>query len=227
MNKNTLVVIAAVIILALIGGGAYLSMNKKTSVPAAGTAAGNTRQTNPSQEATPLKSLKDLFLSGISQKCTYSDNTSGNQISGTTYIANGKMRVDSSYSVGGKNNLTHMIVSDNTNYVWTEGQTNGFKMSYDPNAQPSPSKGQGEIDMNKSMNYSCSPWIADNSLFNLPSGIKFSDFSNFMPPAGDKAPPGEAVTTPGQTDNTGNSCGACDNLPEAARTQCRTALHCN
>lgn len=126
------------------------------------------------------KSLRDLLTLNVAQQCTFSDD--GNK--GTTYISNGKVRGDFTTMVDGKSMEGHMIMSDNTNYFWTDASSTGFKMAIGETAESS-MMGKGDvasesIDIDKKGNYSCSSWVATESTFALPSGIEFTDLSQMM-----------------------------------------------
>lgn len=213
MNKN--IVIGAIVLLLLVGGGAYMMMNKNsTTTPSPIDTSPTTTSETPS---TSMKSLKDLLTSGVAQKCTFSDNTQTGNMDGTTYITTGKMRGDFNSTVSGKTTGTHMIVDGKTSYMWVDGQTTGFKMSFDPQSVDTKAPSEQAIDMNKTLDYNCSPWAVDNSLFTTPTGVKFTDFSTLTVPS-------VAQTTPGQQNN---NCSACNSLSGDAKTQCLTALNCN
>jgi len=56
----------------------------------------------------------------------------------------------------------------------------GIKMSFASMTTQSDSAPQGAVDPNAEVEYSCSAWSADASLFALPSGITFQDMSAMM-----------------------------------------------
>lgn len=218
MNKNLAVVIG-VILLVAIGGGAYMLKGKSS------TTAPSTSSASPKSE-TALKSLKDLLLSGIPQKCTFTDKTENAEMDGVTYVSGGKMRGDFNSKTEGKMVTTHMIADGKTNYMWTSDQKTGIKMMFDPKSTETKESGQstgqpqagtetnGGVDLNKNQSYNCSPWGVDNSMFTPPADIKFTDYSAMFAPTG-KAGTG---VNPG--------CSACDSLEGDTKAQCKTALKC-
>lgn len=166
-------------------------------------------------------SLKALLSSTDLQKCSYSYDVSGITSSAVIYLGKGKMRVDSNVKTGGRTMKHNMIIVDETSYIWGDELPQGIKMSVTGMLQPQSNTNQSQsIDMTNEIDYSCEPWSFDESLFKLPSGIKFMDMSQMMkqitPSAG--APTG----TEGNT----SQCAACISLPEPSRTQCKTALGC-
>lgn len=177
--KNKGVIIAVVVVLLLVVG--YFLMNKKGSSVVPGTGNSLTSETSSGK-----KSLKDLLSSGIAQKCTYSMSDENGTSEGTSYISGGKVRGDFSVVASGKTTKTHMISDGKTSWIWTDGETTGFKMTVEePTGTPgttTPQEGsiQSGTDWDQSYDYNCSAWVADGALFTPPSTVKFTDFSDLM-----------------------------------------------
>ena len=138
------------------------------------------------------------------------------------------MRGDFESEINGQRMISHMISKDDTSYNWQDGQTTGFMMKIDPdtlspgddeknNGLPDSEKNQ-PIDPDKVVDYKCSPWNADNSLFNPPQNIKFTDYSSMMPPSAGRDTPNKQTEDP---------CSACDSLTGDAKSQCLSALNCS
>jgi len=235
MKKNkTGIIVVIVVVLLLVIAGAYHFMHHADSMMhpmQAGEGA------NPqSQASTQKKSLFDFFSMAGSQKCTFSDSTS--KSAGTVYVSSGKMRGDfqETNDSTGKTEQTHMINDGTYVYMWTDGQTNGYKMSdqvvkqeeAQPTEAPSseggnPQPSQG-VDMHQQANYSCGGWSADSSFFTPPSNVTFTDYSSMMQGASTGT-----MTHTGSAPMQGTSaeCAECDKAPVGtARTQCLSALHC-
>lgn len=179
-------------------------------------------QPTPTPAAASQKSLKDLFASGISQKCTFASNEGDASTQGTVYAVSGKSRADFSSVTSGQTVNSHMIVEGNTNYVWMDGQNKGFKSTFDPNQaseNPEAADKSKDTDLNKKVDYSCSPWIPDESLFTRPSDVEFTDMSALLIPS-------QPVGSQESQGENSNQCAACDSLSGASKTQCRTALNC-
>ena len=205
MNKKVIIVVA-VLILLLVGG--YFFMARR---PALVVTPGNTQE-----QATTPSSLRDLIAKGTSQSCTYSTDKS----QGTIYLSGGKIRGDFNITAGeanGQTTISHMIIMNNTNYLWTEGGKTGIKMSFDQNATPAPVTANtptNTFDANALNNYKCSAWVADESLFTLPAGVQFMTFAA---PAAGASP---------STGSNSSQCSYCDSLTGDSKTQCLTALNC-
>lgn len=222
MKNKTLPVVIGIILLLAIGGGAYVLKGKKSASPAP------VLQTDSTDTASSEhKSLKDLLMANVPQTCTYVDQTEGSDTRGTTYIAGGKIRSDSDSIINDKTMSTHMIVDGNTSYTWTDGQNTGFKMTLNSEdfekdesvgATTNPPTGRQTVNFNKVIDYKCGNWKVDNSMFTPPADISFTDFSTMVKPKGN------STSTP---QGNSNSCSACDNLTDEAKTNCRTALKCD
>lgn len=199
---GALVVIAAGVGIWMYGGGSMM-----------GDGNGNAK--------TQSTNLKSLIASQSPQRCTFSNEgmTEGASSSGTVYVAGGKMRGDFVSTAGGHTSNSHMVVEGGASYVWTDEMAQGFKMSFDAMSQPQNNNAQ-TVDPNADVDYSCSYWGVDSSVFVLPTNITFQDMSAMMPPA---AVDGEGSV---QTSNS-SQCAACDQAPnESTRAQCRAALQC-
>jgi len=207
MNKKILIGIA-VIALLLVGGGAYVMSTRNKSETPSPTSGSQSNKGQESSQASP-KSLKDLLAAGIPQKCTFKDVLSDVDMEGTTYIANGKMRGDFSSTIEGKTTTGHTIFDGKTSYVWMDETSTGFKMEVDPSAETtSETSAEQGLDLNKTIDYKCSAWLPNESLFTPPSDVTFTGF--VVPTSG------------GQ-----NLCDSCNSLSGEQKTQCLTALNCN
>ena len=160
-------------------------------------------------------SMKALLAAGKTQKCTFSNPSDPSNTSGTVYIDNGKMRGDFTSTTDGKTVQSHMIVMDNTSYMWSDAMPQGIKMSFDDIQKPQTDSKQA-VSVNQEVNYSCQGWSADSGTIALPAGITFTDYSAMLKQA---APSGGSANS--------QQCAACDQAPDAAsRAQCKTALGC-
>lgn len=210
MNKKILMTVGVLVVLVVGAYGAYRvykHFKRLSTTPSVQTATGT-------EQSSAVSSLKDLISKGIAQSCTYTTDKS----QGTIYMSGGKVRADINTTVGSVATKAHMIMMDNTSYIWTDGMSTGFKMAYNPNATPvpgaSPSTLQGAIDANTSMDYKCGAWVADGSKFTLPAGVTFASFGA----------PSQAA--PVQGTGSSSQCSYCNSLTGTDKTQCLTALNC-
>lgn len=204
MNKKVWALAAILVVIA----GVWYYMKNKNVV--------NTPTQNPAASAQPstVGSLRDLISKGIAQSCTFS----ADRTNGSVYVAGKSVRGDFETAVDNAAVKSHMIVKDNTSYIWSDGKNVGIKMSFDPSATPgatSATSSSGSFDPGVNMNYKCSTWVTDNSKFDLPTGVTFSTFA--MP----------SSAAPGATGTSSSQCSYCNNLSGDDKTQCLTALKCN
>lgn len=206
MNKKVIVTVVLLLVLGI--GGVFAATKFKGS-------STTTTPTESTQTPATANSLKSLLALGTSQTCTF-DNQ-GN--TGTMFISSGKVRGDFDSTVNGKTTKTHMIIDGKTSYIWMGSEKTGFKMSFDATTQPgasSSTQGSGTFDPNANMNFNCSAWVADETVFALPKGVTFTSFS--LP-----------ITTPSSTGSgsTSSQCSYCESLTGDAKTQCKSSLNCN
>jgi hypothetical protein len=155
-QKNILVIVAvALVVLVAVGFLAYTKFLKKS----------------PSEmvsELTQATSLKELIAKNIPQTCTYHMGENN----GTIYLSGGKMRGDFETTAENAPQKSHMIIDGQTTYIWSEGQTIGYKLVSEETQNPV----SGGIDINQSYNYSCKPWIVNETVFTPPAEINFMNF---------------------------------------------------
>lgn len=217
MNRNVQILIG-ILVLIVFGAGAFLMFKNSSKTP---VATQNSQTTVAEQKpAGNQKSIKDLLTSGQAQKCTYKDKMAEVDVEGTVYVADGKMRSDYTSKTGGQTIMGHMVVSDTKSYIWMDGQSMGMMMTFDPNkvSETAPT-GTQSVDVNKLIDYNCSGWSSDSSVFTPPSNIKFQNLGEVKTPTGSA---GVRTTTAPQ-----DQCAACDYLTGDDNAQCRAALECN
>lgn len=214
LRDKKILVIAALILLLALGGWFFLSGKK----PADQTLSDN--KTTGSSTAESPASLKDLLTKGQSQTCTYTTDAG----SGKVYVSGTSMRGDFDTQVSGTSLKSHMIVKENTSYVWTDDQNSGFKMSFDPDTSAGTSTNTnssattGGFDPSGNYNYKCGTWNTNASMFELPKGVTFTEF---------KMPSQTTTGTGAGSPSAPSQCSYCNALSGDDKAQCLTALKCN
>lgn len=196
MKKNY--IIAIVVFLLVVSFGVY-SLNGKKTIQTENVKSQNTRS---------QKSLKDLLSLGKPQKCLLEN--------GTIFMSDGKVRSDFSEN-------SHMLVLNNTSYIWSDDQKSGIKTTFDIDSTPNPeaatpeagARGTANFDFNSQNDYNCENWSEDLSIFELPKGVTFQDMSKLVNPV---KPAGDSNSA---------QCGYCETLDGDSKTQCLKALSCN
>lgn len=215
MNKKILVPVI-IIVLILLGGGALVMKNKSAHTQVNPTPAPAAAAPTKATAAQAQGTLKSLLTSGVAQTCTFTNQKQATT-NGTIFVAGGKMRGDFTSTNQGQTVSGHIILNAGYSYVWTDMTKQGMKIAL-TEQQASGSANSQSMDVNQTVSYSCKPWAPDASKFTLPADITFTTFT--MPGAA----AGGTVTSPGITAT--SECGACDSLPAAAQTACKTQLHC-
>ncbi len=219
MNKKIILAIVALILLVLVFFG---SKGKKTDETQTTKTTEKTAVTNVETSESDFKgNLMDLFKAGKNMKCTYSNTTDEFSISGTTYIAGNKMRMDATTTMEDKTSIESHMVSDGTwMYSWSAAMPQGIKMKIDTQlteSQTNPDTTNNTDNYAKTFqedyDFKCTNWNADNGKFEIPANITFTDFSE--------------MTKPTVQNGQNNACSACNYMQDAdAKAQCMSALGC-
>lgn len=205
MNKRLLVIIGLGLAVAL-GAGGFFLMNNRTE---------STTQNQETAETSEPKSFKSLLSLSGSQEC----NFEGEDSRGVMFVSSGKVRGDFESGEGEETTSNHMIIDDNTMYIWTEGGEDGIMMSLEQYSQPDSQTTQGSLDLDKEVDYECKNWVADDSKFVLPD-IEFTDYSKVLNSLPTNLPQSTETSD-------GSQCSVCDSLSGDPKNQCLQTLGCN
>lgn len=170
MKNLPLIIIGAIIIIGLaVGGWMFLGKGKPVSGP---TQVGEEISTEtPAPEEGFTGKIKEAILRGVPMKCTYSDEK-GNSYTG--YIRGKNFYVE--LAGGGKTG--YLIMKDDCMWTWNKGETQGIKMCFEP------TEGEESIWETESApqeNYTCTPTVVADSLFNPPANINFMELGEGIP----------------------------------------------
>ncbi len=233
MNKATVYVVIAVIIVLGGGYGAYHAMHMPQSEKPA-TVNTNVAAT---EQMTTKTSLTSLLAEHKSVTCTYN---SGNQ-KGTMYIANGHMRgdIEMAATATAQAYTMHTINDGQWNYSWGGplGETQGVKMKMmaTTNANVNVPEYEAQTGISDAaMDYSCTPWTMDATVFTVPANVNFKDVATVGGTMQGSGQGTSTTTVKGSVNvnvhtnvNAKVDCSVCDQTPEGiARIQCRQALGC-
>lgn len=176
MNKKIAIGIAVVILLA--GGAYYFQSQNKSKVSDDG------QMTNEKKGAgnTIAESIRDMMNRGAVLECTY--EADGEKT--TAYIKGKSVRSTSALSSDPKapNNFLYI---DSKIYFWNDTTKEGMFMSAPEQTGKTPESTQFDKDINTDIvgqleqyKNSCKPSSVSDSLFTVPSNVKFQDFSELM-----------------------------------------------
>lgn len=170
-------IIIAIVVLAVAGGGAYYVANNNKDEKQS-----DSSEAQPQDSNVQSNSINGLLAQDKNLNCTFDfTDDSGYKSSGNLYFASKRVRGDfNSTDSKGETRYSHMINDGKYQYFWEEGDDSGFKMNIDnidsSEAQKDASKKE-TVDQNKEYNFDCSDWSVDESQFQPPSNVKFTDFS--------------------------------------------------
>lgn len=222
--------IIGIIIVLLVGvGGGYYYMTQQASTSSEKDQPETTM--TEEKETNGMMSLKDIMALGRSMKCTfeYSSADTG-MTSGTSYVSGKNVRTD--YTITDTENKTTnggMIMLDSTMYTWTNQEKKGVKMTITEEMQDSVQEEIQDTEWNnqymspdEELDYNCTAWNEDPSIFAPPADIEFMDLSEQMKVFEDlqKSMGSDGTTSPAA------SCAVCDSMPEEAAAACRSSLNC-
>lgn len=223
-NKKLILIVLSVLILLLLVFVVWKLTNKKTTQDELPSQQQSQNSQKPDEEDTNSSvsgNVFDLIKLGKTIKCTYSMDGQGVLISGISYISGKNMRGDfENTDQTGNKILSHMISDGEWVYTWTSASPQGFKMNISDaeskTSTPSvsnPTNGQNLDAFKNNVDFKCNPWVEDTSLFQVPSDIKFTDFS-------------ESLKNINPEDK-GSMCAACNYAPsEEDKSTCKKQLGC-
>jgi hypothetical protein len=167
-------------------------------------------------------SIKDLMKGGKSIDCTFNstDAKQGITQSGEFYLdgPNARSRSETVITTNstGQKTESYMIMEGGYGYSWSGADAKtGYKINLNE-TQPAANAGsntQNTEDLNQPINFDCRNWSVDNSKFDLPAGVKFTDISQMM----------KSLNVPTNTTKV-NVCSICDQIPDAKiKAECQQA----
>ena len=113
--------------------------------------------------------LEAAMKLGVPMKCSYTINEVDYEgfVQGNKYV--GKVEKDGQ--------VQNIIRADNYMYTWTEGKTQGMKMSFemDTDTQEEGEYDAGQVGM-PTTNYNCVPTVVTADKFSPPANVNFLDF---------------------------------------------------
>lgn len=171
-------IIVGVVILLVLGIGAFMFM---------GNSGKSLTQNNGmmGKSSSPFSSIQEALSKNLSLQCDVTDPQGHKTVS---YIKNGKIRVDITGATTAENGS--VIMRDNKMYFWNN--KGGISMEFNidelgkqgANSTPDQSgtgqNPQAYVDMMEKYKESCKNATVSDSLFEVPTNVKFQDFSEMM-----------------------------------------------
>lgn len=141
-------------------------------------------------------SIKDFLGQGKNVKCTFSSKDEDVKMEALTYVSGDKVRSDTTVTSTDNEGTemvteSHTILKDNYMYVWSDLMEKGMKMnltdmekmneeSDEPDTYGDYRDMINKDQIDQDFNYKCTPWIPDNSKFDIPIDIEFMDYTEMM-----------------------------------------------
>ncbi len=170
------------------------------------------------KEGQVSSSFSRLLQSSQSLACTFARSDPLGSLSGTSYIAKGKMRGDFKTTQSGTAAvLMHVIHDKEWHYMWGGpfGENKGLKTRASQGGGYAPRGEKFGPDMDETLDLECKPWPPSAGKFQPPADVEFQEL----------APPLERVPDAARTKAA--QCAACEQAPEGpARADCRQMLGC-
>lgn len=220
-----------VAILIAIGAG-VLVMGRRNSQPVT-TSKNELLEDENVNLGSQRTTLKSLLNTGTDQVCTFSDPDSGS--TGNIYLGGGQARAEFETPTDTGDLFASNMISDGTTmYIWFEGQNTGFTASLEsfddlPSSAASggtATEGVSEgVNVNREVDYSCDPWTVEETMFEVPTDIKFVDYSSMIEESL-KNLQGEDTSKETGDIETLSQCAACDSLPAESQALCKQTLGC-
>lgn len=215
LKQKQLVIAAAVVILLVLGLGGFFLFSKNQTP----STQNQTSNTTSGQGQSAMNSLADLLTGGQNVTCEFNSPVDENGYSGkgTVYMSSGNMRGDFENTQNGKTTKMSMIRKGNDNFIWGDSMETGIKMTLSPEDLKSETNEASKyVDLNQKADYKCNPWGVDQSKFNPPSDIKFTDFSKMM----------EETTKMMKDKDASVNSSVCDSITDAsAKAACKNAMN--
>ncbi len=228
--KKAILIPILLVILILLFLFFFFGKSKKSDTLVAPT-ADSSMQAEDSGLSSFTGNLMDVLKMGKAVKCTASFSDENGSSDMTLYTAGQKSYSEMTTDMGGEGKMTFYSIYDGEYmYTWND-EGAGTKMKVAdieelgkdvPAAEGQPS---GEAENNKALqqniDYKCSNWKADNSMFTPPSGVEFVDMAQTMKDLN------EAMDSGDMENVMDSGCAACDLIPDAAgKAECKANLSC-
>lgn len=167
----------------------------------------------------------DLVAQGDAVMCTWnSTEVDGMDISGTAYVADQKMRAETTMINREDNSqiMANSIIDGQTIYSWTDNSNQGTMMDLSRIEEMSEEFDQAEDaesnpdveslqTLQQDYQFNCQPWTVDQSMLTPPTDVEFTDFSQIMENFNTQFDPNSVDSQ--------DLCGLCENIPDQSAKQ--------
>jgi hypothetical protein len=226
MTRQAIIAIAVGVIIVLGASAAFLySKTQKTEKIAATVAVKESKS-----EKAKMSSIVDLLSKNENTKCTFSSSTDEGETSGTVYVSGDKAKVELETTTGKEKTTIYTIRQGDTFYMWGDSLPTGMKMTMNVDEwaqkakQPQTKEALSTFDPNSDVDFKCSAWTVDPSLFIAPTNVKFISIQGMMNPTGTATE--DKTTETSEKTNTTDQCSICSALTGDAKNVCLKQFNC-
>lgn len=182
MNKKTLMIVGAVILVVAVAGGVFFMSKDDTNDNSSQDSQTNQKSSeqtqNTEQSQTEQGNLFSIASGGKAQQCEM--NYSGTNGSGTGKMytdgkGRGLMTIDIKTEKGNTGQSNTLVTADKV-YSWTtaNGQTFGFVADKSKYTSSSSTSSASSADPNQKFDMNCQAWTIDESKLTVPSNVNFT-----------------------------------------------------
>ena len=139
-------------------------------------------ESTPSGSLVGQDTLENLFALGKTLECTFRTNDAGIVTEGTAFFDNGKLRIDTMFTVASNSVETaNMIVNEGSMYSWSSTSDGSYAIKMPLSAPVAPTQaGTKSVSLQNRVQYDCKPWRVDGSVFVPPIDLSFIDMGDLM-----------------------------------------------
>jgi hypothetical protein len=143
-----------------------------STTPALPTASAQSTSTEKVSKKIPFG---EFMSKGGSYKCAITQKMANMISEGTVYMHDKLVRVEFATNLAGQSISTTMVARDGYMYSWTSTTPGkGYKMKVGGESGKTATTSTYTWNGSQVGEYTCSPWIADDSLFELPKTVVFT-----------------------------------------------------
>lgn len=179
MRKITLIVIIIILVSAGFGIWQWAAFNKPavSNLPDKDQAATLTPAQPQPANIIFNGAVRDLLIKRQSLRCTGDIAYNGKTQKQIVYCDGKNLRLDISIDAGKGTNISHAIISDGWQYMWDDAGAAVRAKEYELQPGTNELKTFPSIIPNVAAVYTCSPWPADASMFEIPPEFTFKDIT--------------------------------------------------
>lgn len=223
MNKKLGLLVVLVVLLVVVAGALFVmgKRNAPATVPTENTQEPVVQAPKGTGTLLTLAALQGDY------QCAFSYTTpEGMSMSGMSYLSGGKMRGTYDMQQPDGNFAMNVIRDSEFTYTWGEGPQGAMAVKFKNDAMPSATGSENatgtspQASFEQEVEYECTAWGVDASVFTPPADVTFMDLSTMMTEGIRIEDEGTSFT--GDADQ----CASCESLPAEAQQACLEALSC-